>query len=147
MLASRPLSAALDAMTMNRPNIETWATAYIQAYSTERSPTDDHPLWWAIEKAMFVLQEAAAESFWQFILEVVSRHPPEAVIGMLAAGPLEDLIAYAGEGFIDRIETESRRNPAFRYVLNGVWRLGDDTTDHIWARVERARGGLCDPGL
>jgi hypothetical protein len=134
-------------MTMSRPEIEAWATAYIEAYSTERSPADDHPLWWAIEKAMFVLQEADAESFWQFILEVVSRNPPEAVVGMLAAGPLEELIAYAGESFVDRIETEAQHSPAFRYVLNGVWRLGDKPSDEIWARVERARGSVCEPGV
>jgi hypothetical protein len=96
---------------------------------------------------MFVLQETDAESFWQFILEVVSRNPSAAVVGMLAAGPLEDLIAYAGESFIDRIETEARRSPEFRHALNGVWRLGDDTSDSIWARVERVRGGVCDPDV
>jgi hypothetical protein len=45
---------------MNRPDIEAWATAYIEAYSTERAPTEDNPRWWAIERAMFVLEEADA---------------------------------------------------------------------------------------
>jgi hypothetical protein len=59
------------------------------------------------------------------------------VLGVLAAGALEDLIQFHGPNFIGHIEAESRRNPAFRRLLGGVWR---SSTPEVWARVQRARG-------
>lgn len=75
---------------------------------------------------------------WQFILAVLARRPSERVLGMLAAGPLEDLLAYAGKFYIDRVELEARRNPAFRHLLGGVWQ--NRTPDELWRRVEAVRG-------
>ena len=40
---------------------------------------------------------------------------------VLAAGPLEDLLVYHGPGFLEEIDTLSRRSPSFRALLNGVW--------------------------
>lgn len=74
---------------------------------------------------------------WLAILEVLSRDPPEEVIGVLAAGALEDLIRSHGPAFIERIEAESRRNKAFRRLLGGVWQ---STAPEIWARIQKARG-------
>jgi hypothetical protein len=39
---------------------------------------------------------------------------------MLAAGPFEYLIARGGDQFIERIENEARRNPAFKHFLAGA---------------------------
>jgi hypothetical protein len=121
---------------MTRDEISAWATAYIEA---EKIPkiTVNHPLWWAIEQFMPVGATVSPEDCWLAILEVLSRNPPQEVLGVLAAGPLEDLIRFHGPKFIDQIEAESRRNPAFRWLLGGVWR---GSTPEVWARVEKARG-------
>ncbi|MBV6836809.1 hypothetical protein KWH01_05840 [Xanthomonas campestris pv. merremiae] len=78
-----------------------------------------------------------SEESWATILAILAKNPPDSVIGVLAAGPLEDLIQDSGLHYIDRIELEARRNPAFRQLLGGVWRSG---TPEVWARVEAARG-------
>ena len=59
--------------------------------------------------------------------------------GVLAAGPLEDLIADHSEHGIDRIETLARRSPRFRYLLTGVWSQGKDKSP-VWQRVVAAKG-------
>jgi hypothetical protein len=78
-----------------------------------------------------------AEQAWLAILEVLSRSPSQEVIGILAAGPLEDLVEDWGIEFVDRIEHEARRNSAFRYLLGGVWQ---SSTLEVWSRIEKARG-------
>jgi hypothetical protein len=78
-----------------------------------------------------------AEELWQGILEVLSRNPSETVLGMLAAGPLEDLIHYHGPAYVEAIELEARRNPSFRHLLGGVW---ESSTPEVWHRIESARG-------
>lgn len=82
---------------------------------------------------------ADPEAVWQAVLRIMQHVLAEEQIALLAAGPVEDLIVHYGAQFIDRIEAEAKRSPAFAHVLGGVWR--SDTPLEIWQRVEAARGG------
>lgn len=123
---------------MDSQAIKDWATAYIALQQDSGRSLDGHPLFWAAERFMFPGDTASAEDCWAAILEILSHDPPESVLGVLAAGPLEDLIDASGPEYIERIELQARRDPAFRYLLGGVWA---SSTPSIWARVEAARGG------
>ena len=63
-----------------------------------------------------------ADAFWNVILEIWRLTDPSNVnrIGVLAAGPIEDLIEYHGPKVIDRIEALARQDPEFRKMLRGV---------------------------
>ncbi|MBU8977222.1 hypothetical protein JI752_013800 [Lysobacter sp. MMG2] len=119
-------------------SIEQWADAYIEAYGLQDVLTPDSPLWWVFERSLLPLRPEAAEEIWTFVLAVLVRSPPQKVLGTLAAGPLEDLIAYEGDRFIERIEQHARHDPAFRHLLGGVWQ--NQASPEIWERVEVARG-------
>ncbi|HEY0505043.1 MAG TPA: hypothetical protein VGD42_16290 [Lysobacter sp.] len=119
-------------------DLDAWADAYVEFHAIDRTLDAQDPLWWAVERSMFVIRQDAADEMWQFILAVLARRPSERVLRMLAAGPLEDLLAYAGKFYIDRVELEARRNPAFRHLLGGVWQ--NRTPDELWRRVEAVRG-------
>ena len=122
---------------MTADEIERWALAYIEfQVDTKRRLNAGHPCWWAVERFM---DEPEAERSWIAILAILAKRPPDDVIAILAAGPLEDLIECAGPQYIDRIEVEARRNPAFRRLLGGVWK---SSTAEVWARVEAARGDV-----
>ena len=82
---------------------------------------------------------ADPEAVWQAVLRIMQRKLTEEQISLLAAGPVEDLLAHYGALFIDRIEAEAQRSPAFAHALGGVWRR--DIPQEIWQRVETARGG------
>lgn len=71
---------------------------------------------------------------WPLILEILARDRSAPVVELLAAGPLEDLLAIQGSAFIDRIEAEAKHNPAFAKLLGGVWK--NTMSDDIWARVQ-----------
>nr|CAS02601.1 putative integron gene cassette protein [uncultured bacterium] len=118
--------------------VEDWASAFIAFQQDPDRLRDGHPLFWAAARFMLSGEYAIAEDCWETILVILSRQPPDSVIVVLAAGPLEDLIHYAGPQFIDRIESEARQNPAFRNLLGGVWEC---STPEVWTRVEAARGG------
>ncbi|UHQ23974.1 hypothetical protein LVB77_04460 [Lysobacter sp. 5GHs7-4] len=119
-------------------DIESWANSYIELYSIEQEIDTDHPHWWAIERTFHCLRREHAEELWGFVLFVLSKSPNERVLSCLAAGPLEELIAYDGKYFIDRIELLARQDPAFRDLLGGVWK--NQTPADIWSRVELCRG-------
>jgi hypothetical protein len=71
---------------------------------------------------------------WVFIVEALRLDSSTAVVEILSAGPLEDLLGYHGDHVIDRVEKEARSNPAFARLLGGVWQ-GQMTPD-IWARIQ-----------
>ena len=82
---------------------------------------------------------------WQFILATLARDSSDKILGMLAAGPLEDLLARHGRTVIARVETEARRQPLFAKLLGAVWQ--NAMPDDIWARVQaiwarRGRAGI-----
>jgi uncharacterized protein DUF6869 len=74
------------------------------------------------------------------ILEVLGRvdgSTPNRLLGVLAAGPLEDLLSCNGDAVVDDIDTLARRDPAFRLLLNGVW--DSDIKPSILARLAKYR--------
>jgi hypothetical protein len=75
------------------------------------------------------------------ILEVLGRIDTSAsnrLLGVLAAGPLEDLLGHNGDAVVDQVDLLARRDPAFRLLLNGVW--DSDIKPSILARLAKYRG-------
>ena len=77
---------------------------------------------------------------WQAILQILERELTVDQIGVLAAGPLEDLLALHGPEFIDRVEREAPLNPRFHHLLGSVWK--NRILPEIWERIQKARGEL-----
>jgi len=113
-----------------------WASAYIRVHEAEASLDESHPDHLAAYEFMVELVGETAELCWSGILEVVARRPSERVLGMVAAGLVEDLLDDSGELFIDRIEAQASADPVFRRMLRGVWQSG---TPEVWARLVAAR--------
>ena len=82
---------------------------------------------------------ADPEAVWKAILRIMRHKLTEDQIALLAAGPVEDLLALYGGQFIERMEAEAKRDPSFAHVLGGVWQR--DMPLEIWRRIEAARGG------
>lgn len=112
--------------------VEAWI-AFQEAWSEDSGDSD--PKFWAVEK-FEELSDKEPELCWSLILAVLDRKPSEKVTGMLAAGPLEDLLGSHGEQLIERVEERARNDPAFRHLLGGVWQGG--MSDEIWTRVQAA---------
>ena len=121
---------------MDSADLETWVGAYIEAHSSAETVELDHPQWWAVQR-FFELEMEQPDVIWAAILLTIEKTTNQRVIGVLAAGPLEDLIENHGPTWIDRIEVEALRNPKFKHLLGGVWK---SSTPEIWGRVEKARG-------
>ena len=123
---------------MTSEEIQQWTEAYISAQlDPNLTTTDDHPHWWAVEKFMNPgAPDTTAHDCLQAILRVLAMNRSNDVLGVLAAGPLEDLIDYCGDEIIDNIEIEASCSPAFRALLRGIYKSG---TPAVWSRVEACR--------
>ena len=65
------------------------------------------------------------------------RDVSKRTLALLAAGPLEDLLAYDGARCIDRVEQLAKEDEKFNWLLGGVWR--NSMTDEVWERVQAVR--------
>lgn len=111
--------------------------AWIAATNAADGSPEYESNWWAIEQVMDWALDHQGEQLWQFITVAYKRDLSDKAVGMLAAGPLEDLLARQGPEFIDRVEELARKDPQFNYLLGGVWR--NTMTDEVWQRVQTAR--------
>jgi hypothetical protein len=63
----------------------------------------------------------APETAWELVLELIERAPEDEALGLIGAGPLEDLLSEYGGDFIERVEVLARLNDRFRKCLASVW--------------------------
>jgi hypothetical protein len=92
---------------------------------------------WAFEK-MWDISHSDPDLCWELILQILHTPHEDSVTEVLAAGPLEDLLAEFGERVIDRVEQAAMVDPLLRDLLGGVWRNTISTS--VWARIEACRG-------
>lgn len=96
---------------------------------------------------MYELPDEQPELAWDAIKQIVGHYSEaellsaenteaKQVVGRIAAGPLEDLLGYHGEDFIDRVEEEVRCDLRMRWALNIVWQFS--MSDDLWSRVQQA---------
>lgn len=122
-------------------NIDAWADAYIRVHEAEASLDETHPDYLAAYEFMEELVGRRAEECWKGVLAVVSKRPSERVLGMLAAGIMEDLLEDSGTEFIDRIEEQASSDPVFKRMLGGIWESG---APEVWSRLLAAREATND---
>lgn len=94
--------------------------------------------WFRGDHLLYDAVHDTPEVAWIAILEILKRGVTGDHLSILAAGPLEDLVACHGAQFIERVEREAGCSPSFNHLLGGVWqnRMSED----IWSRVQKARG-------
>ena len=123
-------------MTMENYNEEKLIRHWIRYHELEEYSSERKEYFWAEIKINDYI-ETDPELAWKLLLNILSLDINQRAIGLLAAGPLEDLLSDHGPQLIDRIEKEAKTNDSFKYALTGVWQGGMD--DNIWRRVQEAR--------
>ena len=94
----------------------------------------------SIETVLNFNLDGDSEPLWQFILASYRLEMSAKVFAILAAGPLEDLLADFGPSYIDRVEKLARQDPKFNELLGGVWK--NTIEDEVWERVTRIRNSV-----
>ncbi|MBA2961363.1 MULTISPECIES: DUF6869 domain-containing protein [Ramlibacter] len=133
----RTVDDAAAAVELTPAEIIDWARAYCLAQQDpDLLALDTHPLWWAVERFMLFSEAGRLEDCWRAILAVLCVTSDPEVLGVLAAGPLEDLIEQAGTAFADRIVWQAWTDPAFCRLLEGAWECG---RPEVWERIAAVR--------
>lgn len=117
-------------------DIEKVARVWIsyQVRSEGRELPDDDPEWWAVEAVIDANEDSRVEVLWRLILKLCELADPDplGVLGMVAAGPLCDIINFRSGDWLGRVEATAPDNPKLLAALAGVW--SDPPID---ARIDR----------
>ena len=73
----------------------------------------------------------------RIVEQICNEDHSDSIIEVLAAGPMENLLANHGREIIEQVEEIARRNPVFRELLGGVWQRETETA--VWERIVAAR--------
>jgi hypothetical protein len=85
---------------------------------------------------VYEMAEAHPQRCYRVILRIlkhIDAAPGNALFQVLAAGPLEHLLANNGPQVIDAVEVEAQRDPRLALLLGGVWQ--DSIPQEIRRRV------------
>jgi hypothetical protein len=119
-------------MGMTQDELHSLAEAWISYWHAPKGSQEREQHSWAAD--LTDLEYDDPESLWQLILEIHRRDKSIVIQQVLSAGPIESLLSVHGEGFIDRVEAEARKDPTFAEVLGGVWK--NRMSDVTWARLQ-----------
>jgi hypothetical protein len=86
---------------------------------------------------------ATPEQQWKFILAAVSLAESDNELGHIAAGPIEHLLGWHGESYIDLVELQAAKDSKFARTLTGVWQYM--MTDDVWSRVQTLQEQVSNP--
>ena len=117
---------------MTQQELDNLADNWIRCRYAPRGSAEAEATAWATD--LYDLEYDDPETLWLLILAIHAKDQSWRIRKVLSAGPVEDLLAKHGERFIDRVETEARKNPKFAKLLGGVWM--NSMTDEIWSRVQ-----------
>ncbi|MCA8895110.1 MAG: hypothetical protein KDA48_07605 [Amphiplicatus sp.] len=90
---------------------------------------DDPSKAWKIIK--FIIQHYGEADYY-----TTTKTEAQSVVGLLAAGPLEDLLSAHGPTFIEEVEQNASKDRRWAWALGGVWQF--KMSKDIWERVQRA---------
>lgn len=125
-------------MDLTEPTSDEVVDAWVKYWQTRNDHDRNAACGWAHEFLFDCLtMNNLPEKVWEFILKAYKRELDDRVVSILAAGPVEDLLAYYGAEYIDRVETLARQDPKFNYLLGGVWK--NAMTEEVWDRLQAAR--------
>jgi hypothetical protein len=102
----------------------------------DRLPEDSEELdakFWAFERLSNLVRHDPEEA-WKVIEAMRRLDRSDAILANIAAGPLENLLVYHGDKFIDRFEILAQSDQQFRKLLGAVWQ--NDMSDALWIRVK-----------
>jgi Family of unknown function (DUF6869) len=121
---------------MESSELETIVKAWVTAQEADEGSETYQENEWAITKLIdWCAGNPQPNVVWQFVVAAYAQTTSEHVLGMISAGPLEDLLSGWGPEYIQRVETLAGKDPVFKGLLSGVWRRR--ITDDVWNRIQK----------
>jgi hypothetical protein len=110
------------------------AGAWIALQRSEEDSEEYKLNFWSFDK-IWDLTLYAPIDCWSVILTIFKKDQSELILGRLAAGPVESLLAFNGHKVISLLENAAIEFPEFRAMLSRVWR--NAISEDVWQRLQK----------
>jgi len=114
--------------------------ALVEAWLRYQETGDKADLWAVRAVDELTSPRGDPTAAWNLLSRLFAAAADE-LLGAVAVGPLENLVARFGPQLISQIEETSRRDPRFRSALSRVWITTGQLPGDIEARVVAASNG------
>jgi uncharacterized protein DUF6869 len=91
-----------------------------------------------------LIADGPALEAWVTVRDIL-RAAPDERLGVVAAGPLEDLVRLRGPEVVEAIEVEAARDERFQWALGRIWLTVSELPPDILARVVAASRAQINP--
>src|SRR5438128_1374149 len=95
--------------------------------------THEEKDFWAVDTVIESTMSEDWDDLWDIVLVLCKSSNGPTDLGVVGAGPLEDLLNGAGPQFIAAIEAEASKSESFAIALTGVWKT--QIASAVWDRV------------
>ncbi len=112
------------------------AKAWIEMWNIEVDDPERKKYNWVDDFEYEAVYENPDQALY-FVLEILKQPIKNESTEVLAAGPLEQVLAVHGPKIIEKVEQLAESNDEFAILLGGVWQ--NDISDEVWKRVKKVR--------
>ena len=124
-----PKELAADWIASQKDGADEGTTGHLAQFFFSGFPEEEPELTW--ETITLVMQAYPEADFF-----ALNKTEAQEVCGVLAAGPVEDLLSYHGDRYIRKFEEEALRDRRMAWLLVGTYQFR--MTDEVWHRVQLA---------
>jgi hypothetical protein len=137
MMVNRPVFVSpQERLVMDPQERDRLLSAWVAFWRAPEGSPDHDAVAWAFE-AFYDVSNDSPQLCLDLAEEVLNYEIDDELLSVLAAGPVEEVLAVHGEAIIGAVEAKAASNPKFRHLLGGVWK--NAMSDEVWARVCSAR--------
>lgn len=120
-------------MSLTKEELLNLAETWVYLHSVKENSSEWEDAFWSYMKLGELVNEMPDDA-WKAIHEIRKMNGSDHILSNLAAGPLEDLLVYHGEDFIDRIEDACKEDDQLRRLLGATWQ--NEMSDSLWSRIK-----------
>ena len=118
-----------------------WIDLHVDLHKNQNEMPEFNPNFWAFEELDGMddgYTRNDPKKAWTTILKILSIDSSDVILSNVAAGSLEDLLAFHGEDWISSVENEASKNTVFKTALLGIYQ--NEMSDDVWDRLQIAAG-------
>ena len=124
-----PAELAADWIASRKDGADKVNTGHLAQFLMEGFPEEEPELAW--EAINLVMRAYPIEDYF-----ADEKTEAQQVCGVLSAGPVEDVLSFHGDRFIERFEELALRDRRMAWLLGGTWQF--QMSAEIWHRVQLA---------
>lgn len=91
----------------------------------------------AAAAAVYLLVDQGGSEALALVSALVDGAETDDDVGLVGAGPLEDLLVCHGATMVDELDDLARRNPRFAEAMSGVWWSAEAAGPQVTAKLGR----------